>query len=89
MGIEEMIEKLRFKANNIKAKIEPEFFNEVADEFERYEVAFDLLLKDDCLKDNDCLSLLDELYDSRKEYYMNKAIETIAIKYIKQRKRGR
>ena len=31
MKIKEMIETLRYKANNIKAKIEPEFFNEVAD----------------------------------------------------------
>ena len=29
MTSEEMIEKLRYKANNIKAHIEPEFFNEV------------------------------------------------------------
>ena len=35
MKIEEMIEKLRYKANNIKAKIEPEFFNEVADVLEK------------------------------------------------------
>ena len=35
MKIEEMIEKLRYKANNIKAKIEPEFFNEVADRLEK------------------------------------------------------
>ena len=34
MKIEEMIEKLRYKANNIKAKIEPKFFNEVADVLE-------------------------------------------------------
>lgn len=37
MEIKEMIEKLRYKANNIKAKIEPEFFNEVADMLEKYE----------------------------------------------------
>ena len=35
MTKEEMIEKLRYKANNIKAKIEPEFFNEVADRLEK------------------------------------------------------
>ena len=34
MKIEEMIETLRYKANNIKAKIEPEFFNDVADVLE-------------------------------------------------------
>ena len=36
MTSEEMIEKLRYKANNIKAHIEPEFFNEVADRLEEY-----------------------------------------------------
>ena len=40
MKIEEMIEKLRYKANNIKAKIEPEFFNEVADALEKQIVKF-------------------------------------------------
>lgn len=35
MTIEEMIEKLRYKANNIKAHIEPEFFNDVADRLEK------------------------------------------------------
>lgn len=35
MKIEEMIEKLRYKAENIKAHIEPEFFNEVADALEK------------------------------------------------------
>lgn len=30
-----MIETLRYKAENIKAKIEPEFFNEVADKLEK------------------------------------------------------
>ena len=35
MTTNEMIEKLRYKANNIKAHIEPEFFNDVADELER------------------------------------------------------
>ena len=35
MNDKEMIEKLRYKANNIKAKIEPEFFNEVADRLEK------------------------------------------------------
>lgn len=34
MTTKEMIEVLRYKANNIKAKIEPEFFNEVADKLE-------------------------------------------------------
>lgn len=36
MTTKEMIETLRYKANNIKAKIEPEFFNEVADRLEEY-----------------------------------------------------
>ena len=34
MTTKEMIEILRYKANNIKAKIEPKFFNEVADVLE-------------------------------------------------------
>ena len=37
MTTNEMIEKLRYKANNIKAHIEPEFFNDVADVLEKYE----------------------------------------------------
>ena len=37
METKEMIEKLRFKAENIKAHIEPEFFNDVADRLEKYE----------------------------------------------------
>jgi hypothetical protein len=36
MKIEEMIETLRYKAMNIKAKIEPDFFYEVADRLEKY-----------------------------------------------------
>ena len=32
----EMIETLRYKAENIKAKIDPEFFNEVADALETW-----------------------------------------------------
>ena len=35
MTTKEMIETLRYKAENIKAHIEPEFFNDVADELER------------------------------------------------------
>jgi PHP family Zn ribbon phosphoesterase len=35
METKEMIETLRYKANNIKAKIEPEFFNEVAERLEK------------------------------------------------------
>lgn len=35
METKEMIETLRYKANNIKAHIEPEFFNEVANKLEK------------------------------------------------------
>ena len=35
MTTKEMIEILRYKADNIKTKIEPEFFNEVADKLEK------------------------------------------------------
>jgi hypothetical protein len=37
MTTKEMIETLRYKANNIKAKIEPEFFNEVAEKLKMYQ----------------------------------------------------
>ena len=35
MTTKEMIETLRYKAENIKAHIEPEFFNDVADGLEK------------------------------------------------------
>lgn len=44
MKTKEMIETLRYKVNNIKAKIEPEFFNEVADrlaELEEYKCMYE------------------------------------------------
>ena len=37
MTTKDMIEKLRYKADNIKAKIEPQFFNDVADKLEELE----------------------------------------------------
>ena len=37
MTTNEMIEKLRYKANNIKAHIDPEFFNDVADALSKYD----------------------------------------------------
>ena len=37
MKIKEIIDKLRFKAENIKAHIEPEFFYDVADVLEKYQ----------------------------------------------------
>jgi len=43
-----MIETLRYKANNIKAKIEPQFFNEVANRLivlEEYKKMYDECLK--------------------------------------------
>lgn len=50
MKIKEMIEKLRYKANNIKAKIEPKFFDDVADRLEEYKELEEqgLLLKLPC-----------------------------------------
>lgn len=80
VSIEKMIDMLRYKAENIKAHIEPEFFNDVADvleELKEYRIAFELLLKDDCLNDKDWLGTLDELYEGRKEYYLNKAKEKL------------
>lgn len=75
-----LINLLRAKANNIKAQLAPRFYNDVADrleELKEYRIAFELLLKDDCLNDKDWLGTLDELYEGRKEYYLNKAIEII------------
>ena len=40
MTTKEMIETLRYKAENIKAKIDPEFFNEVADKLEKQAVGW-------------------------------------------------
>ena len=48
MKTKEMIDTLRYKANNIKAHIEPEFFNEVADrldELEEYKKMYEDLCK--------------------------------------------
>ena len=42
-----------------------------------YKVAFDLLLKDDCLNDKDWYGRLDELYFARRDYYFDKAKEII------------
>lgn len=47
---------------------------------ELYEVAFDLLLKDTCVNDSKWLGSLDELYEGRKQYYIDKAIEIIKEK---------
>ena len=44
---------------------------------ELYEVAFDLLLKDTCVNDSKWLGSLDELYEGRKQYYIDKAIDKI------------
>lgn len=46
-------------------------------ELELYRIAFELLLKDDCLHDKDWVGSLDELYEGRKEYYLNKAKEKL------------
>lgn len=46
-------------------------------ELELYRIAFELLLKDDCLNDKDWLGTLDELYEGRKEYYLDKARKII------------
>lgn len=50
--------------------------NENYDE-EIYKIAFDLLLKDTCLNDSKWLGSLDELYEGRRMYYINKAIDKI------------
>ena len=56
---------------------EYEQLKEFIKELKEYRIAFELLLKDDCLNDKEWLGTLDELYKGRKEYYMNKAKEKI------------
>lgn len=46
-------------------------------ELKEYRIAFELLLKDDCLNDKYWLGSLDELYKGRKEYYLDKARKII------------
>ena len=45
-----------------------------------YKVAFDLILQDDCFNDDKWLGLLDELYEYKRDYYINKAFEIIKEK---------
>lgn len=80
MEIKEMIEKLRYKANNIKAKIEPEFFNEVADrleELENYKARMEMQWLDDMNNPLEPLKLSCALeseimkYNYRKEHKPN------------------
>lgn len=61
----------------IKCAEEHEQLAKWLEELKEYRIAFDLLLKDDCLNDKKWLGTLDELYEGRKEYYMNKAKEKI------------
>lgn len=56
---------------------EYEQLKECIKELKKYRIAFELLLKDDCLNDKYWLGSLDELYEGRKEYYLNKAKEKI------------
>ena len=50
-------------------------------ELELYRIAFELLLKDDCLNDDKWLGTLDELYEGRKAYYLNKASEIVKARW--------
>ena len=61
----------------IKCAEEHEQLAEWLEELKEYRIAFDLLLKDDCLNDKDWLGRLDELYFARKDYYFDKAKEII------------
>ena len=54
METKEMIETLRYKANNIKSKIEPKFFNDVADALE---------------KQIDVISSLEKMQDTYRKLY--------------------
>ena len=45
-----------------------------------YKVAFDLILQDDCINDDRWLGSLDELYEYKRDYYINKAFEIIKEK---------
>lgn len=56
---------------------EYEQLKEFIKELKEYRIAFELLLKDDCLNDKEWLGTLDELYEGRKEYYLNKARKII------------
>ena len=80
MNDKEMIKKLRYKANNIKAKIEPEFFNEVADrleELENYKAKMEMQWLDDINNPLEPLKLSSALeseifkFNYRKEHKPN------------------
>ena len=58
MTKEEMIKRLRYKANNIKAHIEPEFFNEVADKLE---------------EQTDVISSIEKMQDTYRQLYIRKS----------------
>ena len=71
MTTKEMIETLRYKAENIKAHIEPEFFNVVAECMEEYK----------CYKNNNDFSeYADKLYKVAYNKAINKAIYNIVDK---------
>ena len=66
-------EKGKMYRSCVKCAEEHEQLAKWLEELKEYRIAFDLLLKDDCLNDKDWLGTLDELYEGRKEYYLNKA----------------
>lgn len=73
MKIEEMIEKLRYKANNIKAHIEPEFFNEVADTLEK-QIGKDTNVTS---KNDGWISVEDMLPENAERYKDRKVIDVL------------
>lgn len=77
MKIEEMIEKLRYKANNIKAHIEPDFFNEVADTLEK-QVAKDINVTS---KNDGWISVRDRLPEKRQLVLIQKKYRINNIYY--------
>ena len=66
-------EKGKMYRSCVKCAEEHEQLAKWLEELKEYRIAFDLLLKDDCFNDKSWLGTLDELYEGRKEYYMNKA----------------
>lgn len=70
MKTKEMIEILRYKADNIKAKIEPEFFREVAKRLEK-QVAKQVVAEEYDIYCPECFTVVEDEYDCRCSYCPN------------------
>jgi hypothetical protein len=73
MTTKEMIDTLRYKANNIKAKIESEFFNEVADKLEK-QIGKDTNVTS---KNDEWISVDDMLPENAERYKGRKVIDVL------------